>query len=164
MLIDAPDCCFEGMDVGLPVPESEPVVVDFLLTKTLDALTAWYNGNKDRKENAAQLLLELRRLMNKPLLHMNLSKKHGHVMIGTYALYLERDIEKLDDFISLHAPEIEGDLIASVAGFRDYLVEVYSFLKSAGLGCAVGLNTYLDGTKKYVEETSAKIDALLSEH
>jgi len=55
--------------------------------------------------------------MNKPLLHMQMSEKRGNVMTGTYSAYLEGDIERSDDFISLHSPEIGGELITSVMSY-----------------------------------------------
>lgn len=139
------------------------MVIDVLLDRSLDALASWYGANKERKANAAQLLLELRRLMNKPVLHMRMSEERGSVMRRTYLSYLEGDIERLDDFISLHAPEIAGDLMTSANAFSNYLVESYISLKVTSLGYNEDLKSHVDSTKKYVEETSAMIDDLLTE-
>jgi hypothetical protein len=139
------------------------MVVDLLIAKAVDAIASWYTKNKGRREEADKLLRELSRLLNKPLLHMNMSKKHGCFIMRTYIPFLEKDIENLDDFISLHAPEIMGDFATTVGDFRDYLVEFYTFMKGASLGCGDELDAYLAGIERYVKETTARINSILSD-
>ncbi|MCE5255144.1 MAG: hypothetical protein LLG45_13240 [Actinomycetia bacterium] len=151
------------VEIELDLEAEADMVIDPIITKTIEALSAWYNKGKVEKEEARALLLELRRLIGKTDLHLRMSTKRGCFIIRQYKEYLERDIEALDNFLALNSPEMHGDLFKSVSDFREYLVEFHVFMNGASSGCGEELDSRIASIRKYVEETTAKIDDLLAE-
>lgn len=139
---------------------SSEVVLGIIIGEMIDATKKWYGNNKGNKDKAKELLLQLKVLIEKPVLHMDLSTQTVF-SLPKYLPYLTEDIEKLHSFISLNEYKFDEDVRKSIRKYLTFLVESKILFTRASLGNMEDVRC--KEIKKYASTIGGHINNLVSQ-
>lgn len=135
------------------------MLIDLNVIRTVDPLEMGHLSNKAEKEQAIKILKVLKLLIERPILHLDLSYFDGIFRSKNFMPYLTKDLEDLESFLIRYDPMIDVGLKLSINEFINFLIESYISVKQATI-VGYGENKRVE-MNKITNFTNHQIDRIL---